>query len=225
MRRPFRRGDQIETNECEGIVEDVNFRVVVLRTFDGERVLVPCAEVLSKPITNHTALGRRRTTLEVGVGYDADLELAREVLLAAAQGADGVLERPPAEVWVKEFGDSSVTLAVRFWHAPDMASKWRARSLRAPAVMPISREMEADMLARWMRRVAVAAPGLFLIVNDASAHHVMGGKTPATFAEGVLSGLGHPIIGPDHRADPGNPRPLAHQTAPVLPGLWRRQAS
>ena len=56
------------------------------------------------------------------------------------------------------------------------------------------------MLARWMRRVAIAAPGLVLIVSDASAHHVMGGKTPATFFEGVLSGLGHPIIGPDHLA-------------------------
>lgn len=133
VRRPFRRGDQIETNECEGIVEDVNFRVVVLRTFDGERVLVPCAEVLSKPITNHTVLGRRRTTLEVGVGYDADLELAREVLLAAAQGADGVLERPPAEVWVKEFGESNVTFAVRFWHPPDMASLWRVRNCVAVA--------------------------------------------------------------------------------------------
>ena len=54
------------------------------------------------------------------------------------------------------------------------------------------------MLIRWMRRVA-AAP-VFLIVSDASAHHVMGGRTPATFAEGVLSGLGHPIIGPDHLA-------------------------
>jgi urease accessory protein len=60
--------------------------------------------------------------------------------------------------------------------------------------------MEADMLARWMRRVAVAAPGFFLVVSSASAHHVMGGKTPASFAEGVLSGLGHPIIGPDHLA-------------------------
>jgi urease accessory protein len=60
--------------------------------------------------------------------------------------------------------------------------------------------MEADMLARWTRRVAIAAPGLFLLVNPASAHHVMGGKIPATFAEGVLSGLGHPIIGPDHLA-------------------------
>jgi urease accessory protein len=55
------------------------------------------------------------------------------------------------------------------------------------------------MFATWMRRVAVAAP-FFLFVSDASAHHVMGGRTPATFAEGILSGLGHPIIGPDHLA-------------------------
>lgn len=32
------------------------------------------------------------------------------------------------------------------------------------------------------------------------AHHPMGGATPATFGEGLLSGLGHPIIGLDHFA-------------------------
>jgi urease accessory protein len=36
--------------------------------------------------------------------------------------------------------------------------------------------------------------------TPAWAHHVMGGRTPATFGEGFLSGLGHPIIGPDHLA-------------------------
>ncbi len=36
--------------------------------------------------------------------------------------------------------------------------------------------------------------------SPAWAHHVMGGKTPATFGEGFLSGLGHPIIGPEHLA-------------------------
>jgi len=36
--------------------------------------------------------------------------------------------------------------------------------------------------------------------TPASAHHVMGGRTPATFLEGFLSGLGHPIIGPEHLA-------------------------
>jgi urease accessory protein len=40
----------------------------------------------------------------------------------------------------------------------------------------------------------------FLMTASASAHHVMGGKIPTTFAEGFLSGLGHPVIGPDHLA-------------------------
>jgi len=34
----------------------------------------------------------------------------------------------------------------------------------------------------------------------ALAHHLMGGKMPATFADGLLSGLGHPVIGLDHFA-------------------------
>lgn len=34
----------------------------------------------------------------------------------------------------------------------------------------------------------------------AFAHHPMGGQTPQTFMNGLLSGLGHPIIGLDHLA-------------------------
>jgi urease accessory protein len=74
---------------------------------------------------------------------------------------------------------------------------------RADGCANISRVIansEADMLARWMRRVALAASGIILFAGNASAHHVMGGKTPTSFAEGVLSGLGHPIVGPDHLA-------------------------
>lgn len=41
---------------------------------------------------------------------------------------------------------------------------------------------------------------LILLAEPAMAHHVMGGKTPVTFMQGILSGLGHPIIGIDHFA-------------------------
>jgi small conductance mechanosensitive channel len=134
IRRPFRHGDQIETNDCEGTVEDVNFRTVVLRTYDGQRVMVPCAQVLSQPIVNHTVLGRRRTTLEVGIGYDADPAEARTLLIDAVSRVDGVREQPHPEVWVESFGDSSVNLVVRYWHAPDTATLWRVRSGVAVAV-------------------------------------------------------------------------------------------
>ena len=45
-----------------------------------------------------------------------------------------------------------------------------------------------------------AVTALLLTLAPASAHHVMGGGLPSTFAEGLLSGLGHPVIGPDHLA-------------------------
>ena len=42
--------------------------------------------------------------------------------------------------------------------------------------------------------------GMALIATPALAHHPMGGQTPATFFQGLLSGIGHPIIGLDHLA-------------------------
>jgi urease accessory protein len=33
---------------------------------------------------------------------------------------------------------------------------------------------------------------------SARAHHMMDGKVPGSFAQGLLSGLGHPVIGIDH---------------------------
>lgn len=49
------------------------------------------------------------------------------------------------------------------------------------------------------------AGALFLAIlavsaEPAFAHHLMGGHTPSTFLEGMLSGLGHPVIGIDHFA-------------------------
>src|SRR5262245_43917419 len=55
------------------------------------------------------------------------------------------------------------------------------------------------MIAK-LRRAAVLAVPLLLAAAPASAHHVMGGRMPSTFMEGLLSGLGHPVIGLDHLA-------------------------
>lgn len=54
-----------------------------------------------------------------------------------------------------------------------------------------------------MRSVIRFGFGLAALAGSAApafAHHVMGGRTPATAWEGVLSGLGHPVIGLDHLA-------------------------
>ena len=46
----------------------------------------------------------------------------------------------------------------------------------------------------------VASLAASLAAGPAFAHHVMDGKLPGTFTQGLLSGLGHPVIGLDHFA-------------------------
>lgn len=52
---------------------------------------------------------------------------------------------------------------------------------------------------RFLTSAAVLLTGL-ATAAPAFAHHVMGGRMPDTMATGLLSGLGHPIIGLDHLA-------------------------
>lgn len=47
---------------------------------------------------------------------------------------------------------------------------------------------------------AIIWMGFFSSPQPALAHHAMGGRIPANFFEGFLSGLAHPLIGLDHFA-------------------------
>lgn len=126
-RRPFALGDEITTGSFEGRVEDITLREMTLRTYDGELVYVPNAEVWRNPIVNHTARDTVRTTVEVGVAYDTDLSQASDVLLAAVESVDGVNDEPAPQAYVHAFGASSIDFALRFWHRSGIAEEWRIR--------------------------------------------------------------------------------------------------
>ena len=56
------------------------------------------------------------------------------------------------------------------------------------------------MSFRLVQRTLFVTTPFLLASAPASAHHVMGGRTPSTIVEGLISGLAHPVIGPDHLA-------------------------
>jgi urease accessory protein len=58
--------------------------------------------------------------------------------------------------------------------------------------------MNAPILPK-TRLLALTFAGL-AAATPAFAHHPMGGMTPTTFVQGLLSGFGHPVIGLDHLA-------------------------
>lgn len=115
IRNPISKGDIVETDGVQGVVQDVNLRTTVVRTFDGAMVLVPNREVFNSAITNYSTLGERRVDIPVGVGYDDDLELAERVAQETLDALPMRKEEKPAEVFFTEFGDSSINMTLRFW--------------------------------------------------------------------------------------------------------------
>jgi small conductance mechanosensitive channel len=126
-RGPFQPGEEIQSVGFEGEVEELDARVVQIRTPDGRRVYIPNQEVVNAPIVNLTELGERRSTFEIGVAYDTDLDQAVAVIREALAGAPGVFADPQPEAFVFEFDDSNITISAWFWHSPEIYNSWKVK--------------------------------------------------------------------------------------------------
>ncbi|MCT7955605.1 mechanosensitive ion channel family protein [Laspinema palackyanum] len=113
--RPFRIGDQIAIGDYEGTVTEVQLRATTIRTYDGRLIYIPNQEVFSSSITNNTASPRRRTSVMVGIDYDADINQAKAAILKALNELDLVEPSPAPEVLVQELAASTINLEIRFW--------------------------------------------------------------------------------------------------------------
>jgi small-conductance mechanosensitive channel len=121
-RRPFQIGDEIRTRDQEGKVEAINVRATVIRTYDGERLIVPNADVYTNPVLVKTACESRRVRMTVGVGYLDAIDEARAVLRRVLQETEGVLREPEPWVHVLELAPSDVRFALYFWVRPEQAN-------------------------------------------------------------------------------------------------------
>lgn len=133
-RRPFNIGDEVETNDIFGSVQDINLRSTTIRRPDGVMVYIPNADVWKSPIFNRSEEGARRSELAVGVGYDTDLDQAARLLEEAAGSVSGVAADPAPKALVEAFGASSIDFTVMYWHEPSIADERGARDRVARAV-------------------------------------------------------------------------------------------
>ena len=86
-----------------------------LKTYDGERAILPNGDVYTSVMLVKTAYDKRRTKFVVGIGYPDSIEEARQVIHDVLAGIEGVLKDPAPWVYVTELAGSSVNLTVFFW--------------------------------------------------------------------------------------------------------------
>jgi len=116
VRQPFEIGDAVTVGDSySGQILEINTRDTVVKTWDGEHVILPNMDIFSNPIINYSNVKYRRRTVYIGLGYDQDPDTAIEAFLDAIASVEGVQEDPPPSVQAEELGNSSMQLAARFW--------------------------------------------------------------------------------------------------------------
>ena len=115
--RPFNINDTIKIDDIFGKVKELRFRYSHIKTFDGRDIYIPNSDVLTKPVENYTADGFYRVDFTVGIGYEDDIESAKNVIQNILDKNEEIVKEAEHENFVieDELAASTVNLKVYFW--------------------------------------------------------------------------------------------------------------
>ena len=127
--KPFKVGDYIiyVADNLEGTVTEVQMFYTTLLTADNRRVVIPNGVLSNNSLVNVTAQDKRRLDIDVGIGYDSDLKLAKELCEKLLNQEEKILDDQEHIVVVDSLADSAVMLKLRSWVRPEdyWNTKWR----------------------------------------------------------------------------------------------------
>ncbi|WGH78971.1 mechanosensitive ion channel domain-containing protein [Jannaschia ovalis] len=115
LRQPFRPNDFVDIEGNLGSVIRLTSRATILLDPDGNHVRLSNAFVFKAKIINYTRNAERRFGFSLGIDPNDDLAAAKRIGLQTLAELDFVLADPPPQVWVKEAGDSTITMEFYGW--------------------------------------------------------------------------------------------------------------
>ncbi|UGV40836.1 mechanosensitive ion channel family protein [Methanococcoides orientis] len=127
--RPFRVGDLLTIHNEYGRVTDITLGYTKIRTWDNRRLNIPNHIISDEAIINWSIDDPSvNWTVEIGISYDSDIDLARSIMIAEARKHPKVMnyeqllhyqpnKRSGEEisVLVTELGDFAVNLKLYVW--------------------------------------------------------------------------------------------------------------
>lgn len=112
----FKAGDWLLVDGQHAQIVEINWRSTRLRTNDDICLDIPNSSITKQTVVNYnypTSIHGIR--MDIGLEYDAPPTLVKEVLIEAALDCPLVLRKPAPDVYLTEFGSSSITYQLRFW--------------------------------------------------------------------------------------------------------------
>ena len=116
--RPFRIGDWVEAAGVSGSVREIGLFTTTIDTFDNVYISIPNSSIWSSNIINHARYGTRRLDLDIGIGYDSNLDTVEAALMSLAADPR-VLADPVPRFLVVSYGDSAINVRLRAYASYD----------------------------------------------------------------------------------------------------------
>lgn len=121
-------GDYVELQSgLTGEVREINIRATLITTNDNVDILVPNSEFINSRVTNLTLRDAFvRVRVPFGVAYGSDKEMVRKAALEAAADVPHMLTGPkarPPQVWLTNFGESSLDFELVVWLKPESVKR------------------------------------------------------------------------------------------------------
>jgi MscS family membrane protein len=115
---PYQLGDYIVLdNGDRGEVVHIGLRSTRIQTRDDVQVTIPNSVIAGSKIINQSGGGEThmRVRVQVSIGYDADIDKAREVLEEIATVEPRILQDPAPRVRFRRLGDSGLEFELLGW--------------------------------------------------------------------------------------------------------------
>ena len=122
MFRPYKVGDFIEGAGHSGSVKEIQIFNTILTTGNNRTVVIPNNAISTGVLVNYSTQPTRRVELNIGIGYEDDIDLARKVIQDFIKADSRVHTDPEPLIVVGALGACSVDLKIRVW--VDAAHYW-----------------------------------------------------------------------------------------------------
>lgn len=118
IERPFRTGDIITLGNHEGEVMHTGMRSMTIRTWDHMDVIVPNADMFTKPFVNWTHQDNIvRSVINLKIHREDDPHRVQQLILNVLNKHPQVVKDPMAEVIMHEMSESLIEMQVRYYIA------------------------------------------------------------------------------------------------------------
>ncbi|WP_067782512.1 mechanosensitive ion channel family protein [Actinomyces vulturis] len=114
-RDQYRVNDQVKVGDNSGEIIAIRLSSTVIRTFDGQKVIIPNTIMHSTQVVVQTGYERIRTRIGVELDANTDLERAVSVAEQAMKDLDLVMNEPSPRAMLSAIGTGTVTMDLMFW--------------------------------------------------------------------------------------------------------------